>query len=104
MKHLKLPPIHELVYLRGIENYTELNLANGEKILTSYTLLRYQEKLDGFLRVSRSHLLNPSYILKVEKYATEKEIEMKSGKRIKVSRRKRKIVSEFESQQPKNGH
>lgn len=86
------PQTHEIIYLKGVENYTELYLTNGKKIISSYTLLRHQEKLDGFLRVSKSHLLNPHFIAKVNNVGSCKEVQMRSGKRVKVSRRRREVL------------
>lgn len=93
MKRILQPQTHEIIYLKGVENYTELYLSNGKKIISSYTLLRHQEKLDGFLRVSKSHLLNPQFVMKVNVFGSEREVQMKSGKCLKVSRRRKKVVN-----------
>lgn len=92
MKRNLQPQTHEIIYLKGVQNYTELYLSNGKKIISSYTLLRHQEKLNGFLRVSKSHLLNPHFIAKVNTIGSTKEVQMRSGKRVKVSRRRREVL------------
>lgn len=92
MKRKQQPKIHEIIYLKGVQNYTELFLSNGKKIISSYALLRHQEKLNGFLRVSKSHLLNPHFIAKINTVGSTKEVQMQSGKRVKVSGRRRNDI------------
>ncbi len=89
MLTLKLPESHEILFLRGDINYTEFHLVNGKKIVSSATLLRHQEKLDGFLRVSRRHLVNPKYIAQIESYKGVKQVLMFNGERISVARRRK---------------
>lgn len=88
----KTPPPHEILFLRGDINYTEFHLVNGKKYLSSNTLLRHQEKLEGFLRVSRKHLINPNYITDVESRHGLHQILMVNGERIVVSRRRKSSV------------
>lgn len=83
---------HEIIYLKGVENYTELHFANGKSMLSSYTLLYHQQRLEGFLRVSKNHLLNPEFIAKVNLYGTEREVQLKSGKWVRVSRRRKNYI------------
>ena len=88
----KIPPPHEILFLRGDVNYTEFHLVNGKKYLSSFTLLRHQEKLEGFLRVSRKHLINPNYITDVESRHGLHQVLMVNGERILVSRRRKSAV------------
>lgn len=88
----KNPPPQEILFLRGDVNYTEFHLVNGKKYLSSSTLLRHQEKLEGFLRVSRKHLINPNYITDVESRHGLHQILMVNGERIVVSRRRKSVV------------
>jgi DNA-binding LytR/AlgR family response regulator len=53
---------HEIILLKGAENYTYIHLITGEKELSSYTLLRHKEKLKNFIRINRSYLVNPDFI------------------------------------------
>jgi DNA-binding LytR/AlgR family response regulator len=53
---------HEIILLKGAENYTYIHLITGEKELSSYTLLRHEEKLKNFIRINRSYLVNPDFI------------------------------------------
>lgn len=84
---------HEILLLEGNENYTNLYLKNGEVMLSSYTLLRYEQKLNSFLRVSRKHLINPDYISKYCLEGNNPHVVLKSGEKIKIPRRR---VREFE--------
>lgn len=93
MNRILLPPKHEIVYLKGVQNYTELHFANGKSMLSSYTLLYHEEKLDGFLRVSKNHLVNPHFVARINTVGSSKEVQLESGKRVKVSRRRRKVVN-----------
>jgi DNA-binding LytR/AlgR family response regulator len=88
----KIPPPHEILFLRGDINYTEFHLVNGKKYLSSNTLLRHQEKLEGFLRVSRKHLINPNYISYIESRQGLHQILMVNGERILVSRRRKSSI------------
>ncbi|MCP9753885.1 LytTR family transcriptional regulator [Lacihabitans sp. CCS-44] len=88
----KIPPAHEILFLRGDVNYTEFHLVNGQKFLSSNTLLRHQEKFQGFLRVSRKHLINPLYISEVENERGLHQVLMLNGERIVVSRRRKSSI------------
>jgi DNA-binding LytR/AlgR family response regulator len=79
---------HEIILLKGAENYTYIHLITGEKELSSYTLLRHEEKLKNFIRINRSYLVNPAYI---EDYCLDVAIPhvvMACGKKIRIPRRK----------------
>ena len=92
MNSQKIPPPHEILFLRGDINYTEFHLVNGKKYLSSNTLLRHQEKLEGFLRVSRKHLINPIYISEVKNQHGLHQVLMLNGERIMVSRRRKSSI------------
>ncbi len=65
MTRLKTPENKEITYLEADVNYTIFHLNDGKKIVTSFTLKKYEgdNRYTGFLRVSKSCLLNPAYIL-----------------------------------------
>ena len=75
MKRIKYPAENEIIFLKGVVNYTEFHLKNGGKEISSLTLLRHQESHAHFLKVSKSHLVNPNCILKITKKGTCKENE-----------------------------
>lgn len=89
MIKINYPQSNEILFLRGDINYTEFHLVDGKKMVSSFTLLRHQERLDGFLRVSRKHLVNPEYVLQVEVNQGVRQILMLNGERISVARRRK---------------
>ena len=89
MLAVKLPSPQDILFLRGDINYTEFHLVNGKKVVSSTTLLRHQEKLAGFLRVSRKYLVNPEYITEIENRHGVRKVLMQNGERIAVARRRK---------------
>ncbi len=85
---------HNIIFLKGDINYSEIYLNTGHKIVSCKTLLRHQEVFPNFLRIHRSYLVNPQYITKVEGIAGEQEVVISNGNRIKVARR-RQIKNNF---------
>jgi DNA-binding LytR/AlgR family response regulator len=85
----------EVMYLRGELNYTTFFFYNGRKTTSSYNLLKHQQKLEGFVRVSKSHLLNPKYIQKVELLGDAGIAILNNGTEIKISRRRLNDVKFF---------
>jgi len=53
-------PIDQIIRCKGENNYTDVFLINGKRILVSKTLKEYEELLSeyNFLRVHQSHLVN----------------------------------------------
>lgn len=92
MKPSEINNPEEIVFLKGVVNYTELYLDNGTVEVSCTTLKRYEEKLSGFLRVSKSHLVNPKKIVNVATLAGQLYVELRSGNRVPVSRRKKAII------------
>ena len=80
----------EIAFLEGNENYTNIYLKSGEQLLSSYTLLRHEEKLKGFIRVSRRYLINPEFIKEYKLDNPIPHLELKSGEMIKIPRRRLK--------------
>lgn len=75
-----------ILFFEAESNYTTIHLRNGQKILSSFTLARYQEHFPGFLRINRKHLLNPEYVLRVE--PKRFRISMKDNRWFIISRRR----------------
>ena len=82
----------EVVFMSGDINYTEIYLKNGRKMVSSFTLLRHEEKHASFIRVSKKHLINPKYISGYDMNGPKMEVELKNGNSISVSRRRVKNV------------
>lgn len=88
----------DVVFLSADMNYTEIYFKTGRKMVSSFTLLRHQEKLENFIRVSKKHLVNPTFIRNYEHTGNKMNVEMKNGKCLKVSRRRIKdVLSTIES-------
>lgn len=92
MLAIKLPNPQDILFLRGDINYTEFHLVNGKMLVSSTTLLRYEEKFEGFVRVSRKHLVNPRYFLEYEKIGTSLSLKLTNNNKIKISRRRLNLV------------
>ncbi|RYU93412.1 LytR/AlgR family response regulator transcription factor [Emticicia agri] len=93
--------IMQIVYLEADVNYTIYHFFNGKKIILPTTLKRHEakENLRHFLRVHRSFLLNPDYIIGMRKEGKKVSIQMVNGKEVLVSRRKKPIIKHLKKQQ-----
>ena len=80
-------PIHDILYCRAISNYTEFQLTNHQKLVSSYTLGYYNDLLTdhNFFRIHRSYLINLAHI-KMYKKANGGLVVMNDGEEIEVSR------------------
>ena len=61
--------ISDIIRGEAADNYTVLHLTNGEKHTLSKTLKHYEDLLTdfGFIRTHKSHLLNPTHVVKYKK-------------------------------------
>lgn len=61
--------ISEMVYLQGDRNYTKIVMKEGKPLLSSFNLGWFEKLLDkeGFLRISKSHIINLSYTVRYTK-------------------------------------
>lgn len=84
----------EISRLQAERNYTRLYFTNGKNFLSSKTLAEYEKILRDvtFIRVHRSHLINPEHITGYEKQGV---VKLKDGSEIEVSRRKKEIVMNY---------
>ncbi|MFC3812811.1 LytTR family DNA-binding domain-containing protein [Lacihabitans lacunae] len=81
---------HDIVMLKAETNYTVYYFRNGEKYISGFTLKIHEEKeeLKSFIRVNRSHLLNPEHIKKLKTKDKVTRILMSNGVETHVSRRR----------------
>lgn len=86
-----------IIYLEADVNYSILYFENGKKKVSSFTLKYYEnkEEINHFLRIHRSYLLNPDYIVSIYKKGHNSYIKMANGKEIRVSRRKRGLLANY---------
>lgn len=90
--------LEEIIRLQAERNYTRLYFVNGKNFLSSKTLAEYDKLLrdSGFIRVHRSHLINPIHI---DGYERQGIVKLKDGCEIEVSRRKKdSVVNHFRVQ------
>lgn len=87
---IKFVDIDEVVHIKSTNNYSELFLSNGTKILCAITIGRLEDLLknDCFIRVHQSHLINLNHVNNY--YRNDGGwLEMSDGSQIQVSRRKK---------------
>jgi len=65
--HLKVDP-SRILYLRGLQNYVEVNLENNQRNLVHQTLKGLYELLPEnlFLQIHKSYIINTSFISRIE--------------------------------------
>jgi DNA-binding LytR/AlgR family response regulator len=81
-----------ILFLEGDANYTNIHYKSGLKVTSAYTLIRHQELLNSFIRISKKYLVNPTHIKNYKKEGRFAQIQLDNGKNIPVSRRKVKEV------------
>jgi two-component system LytT family response regulator len=62
-------PLQEISFFEAEDKYVFLNTTDGKQYLTNYTIASLEEKLpEGFIRVSRSSIVNSLLIRELQKY------------------------------------
>lgn len=86
--------LNDITRLQAERNYTRLYFTNGKNFLSSKTLSEYEKLLrdSGFVRVHRSHLINPTHL---SAYTKEGFLTMNDGSEVEVSRRKREVIKSY---------
>jgi two-component system, LytTR family, response regulator len=81
----------DISHLEAISNYTMFYFNNGKKLLVSRTMKDFLAKSDGtlFVRVHKSFAINLNYLIQFD-VKEEMFVQLKDGKKISVSRRKKK--------------
>ena len=82
--------IKDIIRCTADINYTLFYFINGQKYLSSRHLGLYSEKLSefGFVRIHKSHIVNPSHVKKIN----SDQVEMIDESVLPVARRRRKDV------------
>ena len=85
---VKYVSLDDIIRLQADSNYTHIYLRNSKPFLSAKTLKEYDEILQGysFLRVHKSHLVNPHHIVSYDKKGL---LHLSDHSTIEVSRRKR---------------
>lgn len=79
--------LQDIVMLKAESNYTFFFLNNGQQLLATRTLRRYQEVLGegAFMRVHKSYLVNVNYLAELN----DESVVLQNGHSIKVARRRK---------------
>jgi two-component system LytT family response regulator len=90
---LQMIPIETIVSCESDDNYTNIKLKNGKKLLVTRSLKEIEESLEqhSFIRVHRSHLVN---LNEIEKYIKGEGgyLVMSDGTSIDVARNKKETL------------
>jgi two-component system, LytTR family, response regulator len=93
MEGLQMIPIDTIVSCESDDNYTELKLKSGKKLLVTRSLKEIEETLEqhSFIRVHRSYLVN---LNEIEKYIKGEGgyLVMSDGTSIDVARNKKEVL------------
>lgn len=84
-------PWNEISHLEAISNYTMFYFKNGKKLLVSRTMKDFLAKLDEemFVRVHKSFAINLHFLTQYD-VKEEMFVQLNDGKKIAISRRKKK--------------
>lgn len=85
---VKYVQLDQIIRLQAESNYTHIFISGSPVFVSAKTLKEYDELLNGqhFLRVHKSHLINPSHARSYERSGI---LVMSDGSKVDVSRRKR---------------
>ena len=80
----------DIIYLKACENYTEIFLTNGKRIISSKTIKHYEEKMNKniFTRVHKSFIINKHNHLKELSRDLGNFAVMSNGDNIPIARRR----------------
>lgn len=80
----------DIIHLEGHSNYTLFYFANGKTLLVSRTMKEYIDNLDdNFVRIHKKFVINLRYLIQFD-LKEEMCVLLKDGKRISISRRRKK--------------
>lgn len=87
--------VKDIIRCEASSNYTIVVVAGSKKVMVTKTLRQFEEILDpyGFIRVHRSHLVNPEHVIKLSK-TDGVQIEMSDGVLVDVSSNQKNLFLE----------
>jgi DNA-binding LytR/AlgR family response regulator len=82
---------NEIICLEAISNYTLFHFSNGKTLLVSGTIKSFMARLNDrlFVRTHKSYAVNMRFMIQYDT-SVEMAVLLKDGRRISISRRKRK--------------
>jgi two-component system LytT family response regulator len=80
----------DIVYFKADENYTEIILESGKRVISSKTIKRYEEKMNKniFFRTHKSYIINVQSHMKELSRENGNVVMMSNGHEIPVARRR----------------
>ncbi len=95
----KFAPIKHIIYIQADNTYTNLHMANGEKITTTRPIIKLEDTLDKmlFFRIHKSYIINISHFTALAS-GNGGAVHMDNGVRLPVSRYRLKAFTEFISE------
>lgn len=88
VKGLSFIPQDEVLHLQGDEGYTKIHLIQGEELMSSYNLGKFEKMLGKtFFKCHKSHIVN---LEKVRGFENEGYVVMENGQRVPISRTNKK--------------
>lgn len=82
--------LSDVVHFQAADNYTEIHLTDGQRIMASKTLMYYDRLYSpyNFYRIHKGHLINLNFMRRFVK-GENAHVVMHDGMKIEVSRRRR---------------
>ncbi|WKK60030.1 MULTISPECIES: LytTR family DNA-binding domain-containing protein [unclassified Sphingobacterium] len=86
--------VEDILYCYSDKGYTTFNLKDGVSLMVSKVIKHFEAMLppEQFIRCHQSYLINSHFI---HKYYKDGQLEMRDGKKIPVSNRKREAIMQF---------
>jgi len=83
---------NDILYCQSDDHYTEINMQNGKKIISTYSLKKLETILncEDFCRCHKSYIVN----LQSVELISKSDIKVKTDVTIPVSRRKKQLIKE----------
>ncbi|MFT5886009.1 MAG: DNA-binding LytR/AlgR family response regulator [Arcticibacterium sp.] len=93
-KILQTTKHHMITHMEASANYTILNMKDGRKLISAYSLKVFEGLLSGtaFVRISRAYLVNRSFIASTLERDNGYYFQLKNKEEILIPRRRRTEV------------
>jgi DNA-binding LytR/AlgR family response regulator len=81
--------IESITWIQGDRNYARIYFSNRPTYLVTQTLKWFDEQLPSFVRIHKSALINPLYVIGFEQEISRAaQVLLRTGHRLPVSRRR----------------